>query len=136
MLSTTDILKALCPSLYADGERDIFIQIATEELSSGFFGTSYSRAVALKAAHVFILSQRTLGESGTVSNKSEGGLSIGYANAKQISSNDDLDQTHYGKQLINLVRQRGPQASVTGRPELYTNPEISAEEIANQAIND
>jgi len=134
MLTPSQIVQAICPPLYASPIRDTFLELASEDLSSGYFGTNYNKAVALKASHIFTLAQRTLGEAGTVASKGEGGLSMSFQNARMASNNDDLDQTHYGKQLRNLARQQSPSASVIGRPELYQNPDMTAEMIAQQAI--
>jgi hypothetical protein len=110
-LSPIQIVTAICPNLSASPSCDVFIEMAETELDRCFFGTLWARAVALKASHMFVLSQRSLGESGSVSSKSEGHLSLSFSS--NVGS-DDLDQTSYGKELQSLIAKSGASVSVVG----------------------
>jgi hypothetical protein len=110
-MTPAQILPAICPALAVDPNVAIFLQLAEEETSSAFFGISYSRAVALKAAHMYVLSKRSLGEGGAVTSKSEGKLSMSFS--QQGGSSEDLSQTNYGKQLLGLIQSGTTAISVT-----------------------
>ena len=110
-MTPTQIITAICPALAADANVSIYLQMAEEETSGSFFGNSRSRAVALKAAHMYVLSRRSLGEGGSVASKSEGRLSISFSNSG--SDSEDLGQTGYGKQLLGLIESGETAISVT-----------------------
>lgn len=110
-LTTTEILSAICPALVTDPSYSVYVQMAEQRTSSCFFGANYTMAVALRAAHQFTLAQRTLGESGTISSKSESKISISFVNA--VGAKDKaLAQTHYGLTLLELIDATSPAASI------------------------
>ena len=116
-MTPAQYIQALNPTAYADPALATFIAIAENTLSRAFFAGSTNNnadlAVAFKTLHIYTLSKtRPLGESGTVGNKSEGQLSLGFLNIySQTWVNDDLDQTHWGKQLKALIKQQSPVMS-------------------------
>lgn len=106
-LSVNQIISTICKGLMADAALDNYIQMATEQTSSTYFGVNRNRAIALRAAHMWTLdknSNRTNGEAGAIQTKTEGRLSLSFA----VSSNseDDLSQTHYGRQLKSLMKSK------------------------------
>ena len=137
MSTPTQIIQALNPTMYADPGLNIYLEQAENTTSRGYFQSAIDNgnlAVALKAMHMWTLAQRTLGESGAVSNKSEGQLSVGFANAgKMAGRNDDLDQTHWGKQLINLIKQQSPAASIV-KAAPSAGDYVSPEEMSDIAL--
>lgn len=103
-LSTLDILQVICPSLYANANRDVWISIAAEETSVDYYGVFYNKAVALRAAHLFTVnSVNTDTEGGQVTSKREGDLAVSYATRNDVGSSD-LSLTKYGVQLLALRR--------------------------------
>ena len=140
MATPTQIIQAMNPNMFLDPGLPIYLEMAENTTSRGFFQSAVDNgdlAVSLKAMHMWTLAQRTLGESGMVNGKSEGALSIGYAaTAKMMTRNDDLDQTHWGKQLINLIKQQSPAASaLKAAPSAgdYISP-ATLSDIASQII--
>ena len=113
-LSPTQYLAAICPQLAADANLSVYLEMATNQVSGCFFGTNYNMAVALRAAHIYTLAQRPLGDSGQISSKREGDLSVSYSTTSGESGGDDLNQTHYGKQYMQLAKQSGAAMSVLG----------------------
>jgi hypothetical protein len=116
-LTTAQIIQIRCPNLYSDSALNIWVALAQEQLSSCFFGNNYNLAVALKAAHMYTLTNRNggSGDAGVIASKSEGGLSVSYV----VSSNsdEDLGQTSFGLELAKLMKSSGAAASVTGAAE-------------------
>jgi len=112
MPSVLSIIEAICPGLYTDTNRDTFITLSYTETSESFFGTVYNKAVALRASHDWVLAQRTTGDSGSISSKKEGDLSINYSTVD--SSDDPLLLTSYGQQLRGLIKSRAGAVSVAG----------------------
>jgi len=110
MSSPAEIISVICAPLYADANRDAVISMAETMVSRAYFGVYGDQAVALRASHMYTLSKRSLGESGSVSSKAEGKLSLSF-NSGNMGS-DDLAQTHYGVQLKSLMNMAGPAFSV------------------------
>ena len=109
-LSSLDYILINSAALYNDANRDKFLEAAQLQTAAGFYGDSYNLAVALRACHIYTLSQRPTGDGGPVLSKSEGDLSISYGQG----GTDNLDQTHFGKQLKDIMNQQLPAASVLG----------------------
>ena len=105
------IISAICPELYASASLSIFIDMAMSEISAQYFGTLYQKAIALKACHMFTLSKRAMGAAGGISDMSEGGISLSFA--VQNSGDNNLKQTNYGLQYLELVSICGIGISVT-----------------------
>lgn len=109
-MSTANKIKILCPALYSDTDRDEYIAMAEELTGRAYFGVYGDQAVALRASHLYALSKRTLGESGSISSKTEGKLSLSFSSSGM--GGDDLSQTNYGMQLKALIQSVGPAISV------------------------
>ena len=110
--TTLQIIEVKCPGLYADAGRDIYIETAEGRISRCYYRENYNFAVALQACHDYTMDQRG-GDSGTVSSKKEGDLSVSYSSISTDGS--DLDQTSFGIALKRLQRQMGSGAiSVVG----------------------
>lgn len=121
---TLQIIEVKCPGLYADAGRDIYIEIAGNRISRCYYSENYNLAVALQACHDYAMDQRN-GDSGTISSKKEGDLSVSYSS---ISTEDgsDLDQTSFGMALKRLQKQMGSgDISVVGAQNIpCLNPGI------------
>lgn len=112
-MTVNEILEAINPGLYSDVNRDTYIELATNQTDRCFFGVNYNMAIALRASHMYILANRPNGETGQISSKKEGDLSVGFSTSKSSGASDDLSQTNHGMQLLTLIKQGLPAVSVT-----------------------
>ena len=114
-LSTTEIIKAICPRLADSPLLETFIAMAAESLSVGFFGVMYNHAVAYKAAHLFTLMDSMSDDlaathGAPIASMSEGGLSVSFA--QNAADDSSLASTKYGKMLMGVMK---------GRPKMGVN---------------
>jgi hypothetical protein len=111
MASSEDILQVICPALVADSGFDIYLEMAESVTSSDYFGTSYSMAVALRAAHMYTLNTQRRGQSGVITYLMEGRLAKSFGGIGVVRN--ELELTNYGQQLLSLMRMQGPAITVT-----------------------
>ncbi len=113
-LTATQIISTICSGLAADPDLEVYLEMAENQTSNTHFGVNRSRAVALRAAHMWSLNSpyRNNGEAGAVQSKTEGRLSLSFS--VPGDKLDDLNQTHYGVQLRNLIRSSSPAIRVIG----------------------
>ena len=57
MMTAEQIIQTICKELADSPSLSQYLQIATESLSSRFFGKLYNQAVAYKACHLFTLTK-------------------------------------------------------------------------------
>jgi len=112
MASINDIIAIKAPDLATDPNKNTYIELAQLQTDACFFGSKYTLAVALRASHSWALDQKDPNESGAISGKRMGPVSISFNTPNQGS--DDLSMTSYGRQLRSLIRSCGPGISVTG----------------------
>lgn len=115
-MSASAVLSVIASQFDDVAGRSDYLSMAEGQTSRCFYGTNADRAVALRAAHMMSLDKsllRTNGETGAISSKKEGDLAIGFVAGAGRGIND-LDQTHYGKQLKGLANGSGPAIAVTG----------------------
>jgi hypothetical protein len=120
--SPEQIIKAICPELSGSPSLQVYLGMAVESISRGFFGVVYNQAVAYKAAHLFTLMDSSnsgavgeleeLGGGAPVASVSEGGLSISFAQTANGSDGTALGNTKYGRMLMALMK---------GRPRMGVN---------------
>ncbi len=116
-MDITEYINVLCPQLLTVSGYTAFIDIAKETLSPEYFGEKYNYAVALKAAHLYILNTKRNGDSGVITGKTEGRLSVSYSHA--IKGNySELEMTSYGKELLQLIYNMG-QCGIIGSTDIY-----------------
>jgi hypothetical protein len=109
MADVDDIIFAICPRLTSSASVDLYKELALESISAEYFGTHVNYAIALMASHIFTMdTQRPNGDSGMITSKTEGRLSISYWNAINIRSNSDLHMTSYGKRYLSLIHKISP----------------------------
>ncbi len=115
MATPEEWIAVLCPKMSLTSGYSLYIDEAKLSTSSGFFGDSYAKAVALRAAHEWTLNSRRPGESGVETYLMEGRLSKSYGGLGVIR--DDLELSNYGMQLKGLMNSMagsvGGIASVT-----------------------
>lgn len=128
------IILAICPKLALATEvQPIFIELAQNVTSADYFKGNYNMAVALRASHMYTLSQRNLGEGGAITNKSEGKLSIGFSSSKAeiTAMDDDLNQTGYGRQLKALIAGQFPAIGVLGQNDPVDTASLPIDPYSN-----
>lgn len=126
MMTAEQIIQTICKELADSPSLPQYLQIATESLSSRFFGKLYNQAVAYKACHLFTLTkpselnQMTDAGGGSVNRLKEGGIELGF---NSTNSEKELTSTKYGRMLLDLMKSR-PTMDVNRncRPPLILYP--------------
>lgn len=112
-----DIEKAkrfMTAELSGDARVDVWLEMAELRVDKAYFGKQYPLALSYIASHIGTLETRGGGdEVGSVSSKSEGGLSVSYS-AAGGGTDDDLLQTTYGRMYLNLLHAKRPLPMITG----------------------
>lgn len=109
MMTAEQIIQTICPELSDSPSLSNYVQMATESLSSRFFGSLYNQAVAYKACHIFTLTKKSaLNDAisvggGSVNHLQEGGITIGF---NKTESTSDLASTKFGRMLLDLMKSR------------------------------
>lgn len=116
-LTAEDIAKAkrfMTADLSGNARADVWLEMAELRVDKAYFGDSFPLALCYIASHIGTLETRGGGdEVGSVSSKSEGGLSVSYS-AAGGGTDDDLMQTTYGRMYLNLLNQKRPLPVITG----------------------
>lgn len=117
MIDANDIAKVkryMPQELAKNANANIWIEIASLQVDRIYFGETYWLALAYFAAHLGTLATRENGdEVGSISSKSEGGISISYG-ANSSGGDDDLLQTIFGRYFLNLRNNLRPVPQLTG----------------------
>ena len=112
-----DIIKAkrfMTAELSSNARVDVWIEMAALRADKAYFGNSYPLALCYLASHIGTLETRGNGDDvGSVSSKSEGGLSVSYSAAGGGEEND-LSQTIYGRYYLDLLKAKRPLPGITG----------------------
>lgn len=112
-----DIEKAkrfMAAELSGDARVDVWLEMAELRVDKAYFGKQYPLALSYIASHIGTLETRGGGdEVGSISSKSEGGLSVSYS-AAGGGTDDDLLQTTYGRMYLNLLHAKRPLPMITG----------------------
>lgn len=116
-LTAEDIAKAkrfMTADLSGNARVDVWLEMAELRVDKAYFGDSFPLALCYIASHIGTLETRGGGdEVGSVSSKSEGGLSVSYS-AAGGGTDDDLMQTTYGRTYLNMLNQKRPLPGITG----------------------
>jgi hypothetical protein len=118
-LSPEKIIETICPELSGSPSLQVYLGLAVEVTSRGFFGSLYNQAVAYRAAHLFTVMDASgssstvdaineLGGGAPVASMSEGGLSVSFAQsgAGGTDGTTALGSTKYGRMLLGLIKAR------------------------------
>lgn len=112
-----DIVKAkrfMTAELSGNARVDVWLEMAELRVDKAYFGNQYPLALSYIASHIGTLEERGGGdEVGSVSSKSEGGLSVSYS-AAGSGTDDDLTQTTYGRSYLSLLHAKRPVPMITG----------------------
>jgi len=115
MASVDNIIKLKAPNLHTNPDKATYIALAKQQTSACFYGTSYNLAVALRACHSWTLDSRNPNETGSLSGRRMGPVSVSFS-AGSNEGSGDLSMTTYGRQLSALKKSSGPGISVLGAP--------------------
>lgn len=110
-MTPEEILAVICPTMTATSGYELYISTASLMTSSGYFGDAYSLALALRAAHMFVVNTQRQGRAGVETYLMEGRLAQSFGGVG-VSKNN-LQFTSYGWQLLDLIKQQGPFISIT-----------------------
>ena len=121
-LSPEKIIETICPELAGSPSLQVYLGMAAEVISRGFFGNVYNQALAYQACHLFTLFDteaddgasssieafKELSGGAPVTNIKEGGLSISFGQGGSASGLevDALGSTKFGRLLLALRRSR------------------------------
>lgn len=111
MTSTPEeILAVICPAILSVSGYSLYTDMASALTSSGYFGDTYSMAVALMASHLYTVSSRG-STTGMLTMRTEGKLSEQYGGMPSLRST--LDTTNYGMQYKLLRDTRMAAISIS-----------------------
>jgi len=99
--SPEDWVEVIAPTMSLTTGYSLYIDEAKLVTSSGYFGASWAKAVALRAAHEWTLNSKRSGQSGVETYLMEGRLSKSFGGVGVIR--DALQLTNYGMQLQDLM---------------------------------
>ena len=112
-----DIVKAkrfMTAELSGNARVDVWLEMAELRVDKAYFGKQYPLALSYIASHIGTLETRGGGdEVGSISSKSEGGLSVSYS-AAGGGTDDDLTQATYGRSYLSLLHAKRPVPMITG----------------------
>lgn len=103
---------AVAPAFASDARYPVFLEIAEDRCDRGYFGESWTKAMAYLTAHLMEMSSRNGSESGPVTSRREGDISVTFAAAEQNDS--DLYMTTFGKMYLALLNGRSPGVVLSG----------------------
>jgi hypothetical protein len=114
-LTVEEYIDTLCPELAVSPSKDVYLTIAVNSTSQSVFGPHYDYAVALRASHEFVIGEKAIKapeETGLVTGKSDGRVSIKFWNSINDQTASTFDMTIYGIRLKALIRTLGLRASI------------------------
>lgn len=100
-MTPEEFLEIICPAMLTVSGYSRYITQAGLYTSSGYFGTHYNEALALRAAHLYTLHVLRDGDAGRVTQKTEGRMSISYESGR--GGSNPLESTSYGMTLLELI---------------------------------
>jgi len=109
-------IEIKCPTLYTDSNVQQWIDGAKLLYDENCYDDVYNLVVALRACHDYTVTnnQNNLGGTGQISSKREGDQAISFSNNMDMNSDQYLQLTSYGKQIISIKRARILGISATG----------------------
>ncbi len=101
MATAEEYIALICPTLTTISGYAAYVSLAESLTSASYFGDNYEFAVALRAAHLYTVNTKRSGESGYVTQKTEGRLSKSFGGLGIMKS--ELMGSTYGMQLLALI---------------------------------
>lgn len=110
----TELVSYLDTKVAESTRLDALIRGAELRVGRCYFGKAYVYALSLMVMHkAAMLEMASDGVAGPVTSKREGDLSIGFGTGGS-SGNNDLSNTVFGQEYIELLEQYSPRPGVTG----------------------
>ena len=98
-----------------DPRIEAWIRGAELRVGRQYFGKAYVYALSLMVMHkATLLDMAKDGVAGPVTSKREGDLSVGYSSGGSSGENNDLANTVFGQEYLELLEQYSPRPGVTG----------------------
>jgi hypothetical protein len=110
------LLEQIAPQFEGDARAEVYLELAASVHTASVWGSAFSYAMALYAAHLLTQADRAAaglaGTSGPVTSKTAGDLSESYGNsaAGQVAADAELAETSYGRQYIQIRKSRSVTA--------------------------
>lgn len=110
----TELVSYLDTKVAESTHLDALIRGAELRVGRCYFGKAYVYALSLMVMHkAAMLEMASDGVAGPVTSKREGDLSIGFGTGGS-SGNNDLSNTVFGQEYLELLEQYSPRPGVTG----------------------
>ena len=110
----TELVSYLTEDVAESPRLEALIRGAELRVGRCYFGKAYVYALSLMVMHkAALLGMAAEGVAGPVTSKREGDLSIGYGSGGS-SGNNDLANTVFGQEYLELLEQYSPRPGVTG----------------------
>lgn len=110
----TELVSYLDTKVAESTRLDALIRGAELHVGRCYFGKAYVYALSLMVMHkAAMLEMASDGVAGPVTSKREGDLSIGFGTGGS-SGNNDLSNTVFGQEYLELLEQYSPRPGVTG----------------------
>lgn len=110
----TELLSYLTEDVAESPRLEALIKGAELRVGRCYFGKAYAYALSLMVMHKAALQGMAAeGVAGPVTSKREGDLSVGYGSGGS-SGNNDLSNTVFGQEYLELLEQYSPRLGVTG----------------------
>lgn len=103
---------AVAPAFASDARYPVFIEIAEDRVDKGYFGKSWTKAMAYMTAHLMEMSNRSGADASPAISRREGDIQVSYAASQQNDA--DLYMTSYGKMFLALLTQLSPGFVLSG----------------------
>lgn len=110
-MTPEEVFALICPAALTTSGYNQYLYLAGTLTSSGFFQEQYALAVALRAAHLWVLNAKRRGQAGVETYLMEGRLAKSYGGIGVLDN--ELKFTSYGWQLYNLIHAQGPAMAIT-----------------------
>lgn len=110
----TELLSYLTEEVAESPRLEAWIKGALLRVSRCYFKDAFPYALSLMVMHKAALAGMAAeGVAGPVTSKREGDLSVGYGSGGS-SGNNDLSNTVFGQEYLELLEQYSPRPGVTG----------------------
>ena len=111
----TELLSYLEDAVANSPRLEALIKGAELRVGRQYFGKAYVYALSLMVMHkATLLDMAKEGVAGPVTSKREGDLSVGYSSGGSSGENNDLSNTVFGQEYLELLEQYSPRPGVTG----------------------
>lgn len=111
----TELVSYLEDNVAQSPRLEALIKGAELRVGRQYFGKAYVYALSLMVMHKStLLDMAKEGVAGPVTSKREGDLSVSYSAGGSSGDNNDLSNTVFGQEYLELLEQYSPRPGVTG----------------------